>query len=516
MRATRLGWLAPVLLAAALIMLWLALDPRTPDLAGQVYRVTLFGEIGFGVWDTHWYAGHGLPGYSLLLAPLASLVGLRALAALCVFASAILFTMLAAREFGDRARLGACLFSLAAVGDIWIGRIAFALGVCAALAAALALGHGRPLVAAALAGLCAAASPVAGALLALAGLSASIALRRPRYALALAVAPAVVIGVLALLFAEGGFEPYPFRSFLATAAVLVAVLAALPREQRLLRVAGALYLAVCVLCLVVHTPMGSNIERYGVLLAGPLLLCARPRWGPLPVLALALALVWIVWGPVRETRAVSGSEATHASYYAPVKAFLAAHARGPVRLEVPLTRSHWEAALLAPSVSLARGWEKQLEERYNGVLLSSALDASNYERWLREQAVGYVALPDAALDSSSAREGRLIRAGLPYLREVFASRHWRVFEVLGSVPLLSGPGRLSSLGHDSFSMDAYARASFTLKLRFTSYWTVTRGRACVSEAPGGWTQVTARAAGRIEVAARFSLARAFASGDSCS
>ncbi len=120
---------------------------------------------------------------------------------------------------------------------------------------------------------------MAGALLALAGLSATLALRRARFVLALALAPAAVIGALALLFAEGGFEPYPLRSFVATAAVVLAFLAALPRGERLLRQGGALYLSVCVLCLLVHTQMGSNVERYGVLLAGPLLLCARPRAG---------------------------------------------------------------------------------------------------------------------------------------------------------------------------------------------------------------------------------------------
>ena len=83
-----------------------------------------------------------------------------------------------------------------------------------------------------------------------------------------------------------------------------------------------------------------------------------------------------MWGPVRETLAVAGSEATSAAYYAPVERFLAAHAGGPVRVEVPLTRSHWEAALLAPSVSLARGWEKQLDTRYDGVLLAAGLTAA--------------------------------------------------------------------------------------------------------------------------------------------
>ena len=51
-----------------------------------------------------------------------------------------------------------------------------------------------------------------------------------------------------------------------------------------------------------------------------------------------------------------------------------------MRVEVPLTRSHWEAALMAPTVSLARGWEKQLEERYDGVLLDPGLTAAGTAR----------------------------------------------------------------------------------------------------------------------------------------
>ncbi|HYM55715.1 MAG TPA: N,N-dimethylformamidase beta subunit family domain-containing protein, partial [Solirubrobacteraceae bacterium] len=212
---------------------------------------------------------------------------------------------------------------------------------------------------------------------------------------------------------------------------------------------------------------------------------------------------------------VAGDEATGASYYAPVERFLAGQGRGPVRIEVPLTRSHWEAALLAPTVSLARGWEKQLEERYDRVLLASGLTAAAYERWLREEAVAYVALPDAPLDPSSAQEGRLIARGLPYLREVRASDHWRIYEVLGATPLASGPGSLMSMGHDSFELHALSAGSFVVRVRFTRYWTLTQGSGCVGQAPGGWTSVTARAPGTVVVKARFSLARAFSSDGSC-
>jgi hypothetical protein len=519
-------------LAAALLGVWLLAAPRTPDLAAATYRANVFGQIGFAVWEAHWYGGHALPGYSLLFPPLGSWLGVRLTGALAVLASALLFERIVLDAYGPRARWAAAWFAAAVVADLWIGRISFALGVPFALAAVLALMRGRAVAAALLATVCAAASPVAGALLALAAFSFALARRRPRVFALLGAPPLVLVLVLALLFGEGGFEPYPLRSFLATVVVALVFLWALPRDQRPLRIAASVYLLVCALCVLIHTPMGSNVERYGVLLAGPLLICAwlgvrsadahaggrgamLGRGGVRALIALAVIAVWVAWGPVRETRAVAGSEATSAAYYAPLQRFLAHVPNAPVRVEVPLTRSHWEAALLAPSVPLARGWEKQLEERYDGALLSSHLDAASYRSWLRSQAVGYVALPDAALDASSAREGALIRAGLPYLREVFAGSHWRVYRVLGATPLLSGPGRLSELGLGGFGIDARTAGAFVVRVHYSRYLSLSRGAGCVGEAPGGWTRVALDAAGPARVSARFSLARAFSSAPAC-
>jgi len=525
--------------AAALLTVWLILAPRTPDLAAQVYRAGLFHRLGFAVWDERWYGGHDLPGYSLLFPPLASLLGVRLLGALSVLASVALFERLVLDAYGPSARWASVWFAVAAVGDAWIGRLAFALGVPFALAAVLALTRGRPVVAGVLAALCAAASPVAGLLLALAALSHALATRSSRSLVVLAAPVGAVVVPLALLFPEGGFEPYPVLSFAATLIVIAAFLWALPSDQRLLRIGGLVYLLACVGFLVVHTPMGSNIERYAVLLAGPLLICAlagrSPAVGPgsaatgsqaarrrraRPVVALALCViaVWVAWGPVRETVAVAGNESTSASYYVPVERFLARVAAlpsPPVRVEVPLTRSHWEAALLAPTVSLARGWEKQLDTRFDHVLLAPGLTAAAYDSWLHEQAVSYVALPDTPLDPSSAQEGRLIRRGLPYLREVFASRHWRIYAVLTPTPLASGPGRLTWLGNDSFALRATSPGRFLVRVHFTRYWTVTGGAGCVGPAPGDWTSVAVSAPGSVVVSARFSIARALGLGSSC-
>jgi hypothetical protein len=511
-----------------LLATWLIVDPRTPDLAAQVYRVGLFRQLGFAVWDEHWYGGHHLPGYSLLFGPLGALLGVRAVGVLSVLASTLLFERVARSLYGEGASWGAALFGMAAVGDVWAGRLTFALGVPLALAAGLALRREHLVWSALLAALCAAASPVAGALLGLAALTISVSMRSPRAMLVLAAPAAAVVLPLAALFPEGGWEPYPILSFTATVVVVGAFLWALPTEARVLRIGAALYLLACVLCLLIHSPMGSNIERYAVLLAAPLLLCervaaARDERGqasallaPAAVVALCGALVWVLWGPARETLAVAGSQATSAAYYAPLERFLTAHGGGLVRVEVPLSRSHWEAALLAPRFSLARGWEKQLDGRFDQVLLSPGLDAASYRRWLGREAVSYVALPDVRLDPSSAQEGRLIRAGLPYLAEVFASAHWRVYRVLGATPLVVGPGRLTALGHASFALQATAAGRFLVRVHFTRYWTFTQGHGCVRPADGGWTAVTLDEPGRGVVAARFSLGRAFATGGSCS
>jgi hypothetical protein len=490
-------------------------DPHTPDLAGQEYRVSLFRQLGLVVWDEHWYAGHNVPGYSLLFPPIAAGIGLRLTAYLCVLASTVLFQRIVHAVYGPAARWGAVAFAFAAAADVWIGRLSFALGVTFALAAVMALVRRRPLLAAALAALCSAASPVAGVLLALGGVSA---LRR-RSVLALSI-PAVAVAVaLAALFPEGGSEPYPFASLLATLGVVVLFVLALPRRQSPLRAGAGIYLIACLLSLAISSPVGSNVERYGVLLCGPLLLCAAAQArvrNPGRVAAVAAAVaawgVWVAWGPVRETSKVAGDESTTAAYYEPVKQFFAGQ---PVRVEVPLLRSRWEAALLAPDVSLARGWEKQLDERYDHVLLSSRLDAASYKGWLDENAVSYVALPDAPLDSSSAAEGRLIRTGLPYLREVFSSRHWRVYAVAGATPLVTGPGGVIELGHNRVALYAFTPGTLLVRVHYSRYLTVTRGDACVARGPDGWTDVVARAPGRIAVRALFSLSAAFGSQPAC-
>ncbi len=210
-----------------------------------------------------------------------------------------------------------------------------------------------------------------------------------------------------------------------------------------------------------------------------------------------------------------GDPSTGAAFYTPLERFLATHGGPLVRVEVPFTHSHWEAALLAPDVLLARGWERQLDTKNDPIFFKTPLTPSGYGAWLHDNAVGYVALPDVRLDGSSDEEAALIRAGAPYLREVFTSAHWRVFAVRDPAPLVSEPATLAGLGHDWFTLRFARPGRSIVRLHYTRYWALAGGHACVSSASGGWTAVSVDAPGVVRVAARFSLARALGLGGGC-
>jgi hypothetical protein len=251
-------------------------------------------------------------------------------------------------------------------------------------------------------------------------------------------------------------------------------------------------------------------------------------WRAWTLLALALPLLyWQANAPAADFAAAAGDPSTSASYYRPLLDELGRLGIGygarPARIEVVPTADHWEATFLAPSVMLARGWERQLDKRDNALFYrhSVALDAVRLRAWLSSQAVSYIALPDAALDYSARAEARLLRTAPPaYLREVWRAAHWRLFTVLDAAPLAQAPAVLTRLSSNSFTLTAPAAGSYVVRVRYTPYWTLTPGGlpatgACVREAPGGWTLVQAGGAAHLHVVADFSFARVFEHGPSC-
>jgi hypothetical protein len=71
------------------------------------------------------------------------------------------------------------------------------------------------------------------------------------------------------------------------------------------------------------------------------------------------------------------------------------------------------------------------------------------------------------------------------------------------------------MSSDSFTLHAPRAGTFTVRVHFTPYWGIASGSGCVRRAPGGWTQVQARAPGSLRVVIAFSIARVFERGSRC-
>ena len=505
---------AAMVVATVLAGVYLAWEPPSADLAAQVFRSDLFADHGFVVWSNDWYAGHYLPGYSVLYPPLGALLGPRLVGALAAVASAGLFAALAGAHYGERARLGVLWFAAATATSLLSGRITFALGVAVTLAALLALQRERATLAAALAALTALASPVAGLFLSLAGVAVAIAARtrgegpeRWRPAAIMALVAIGSVGVIALAFPTPGVEPFVLSAFVSIPAVAIAALWVLPPHERELRWGFALYGLLAVLLVVASTPVGGNLGRLGALLAGPVLALALWPRSRVALLVVGIPLLYWQWAAgVRDVSDALGDPAVERSFYTPLIAELEQQTGGePVRIEIPVTQNRWEAAYVAPEFPLARGWLRQLESGDFDLFRDGNLTPAAYRRWLDGRAVSYVAVPDADLDYLADDEAALIAGGVPYLREIWSSDAWTLYAVRRPAPLVAPRGaRLTEVGVDSFTLDTARPGTYLVRIHFTRFWRVEEGDACVAR-DGDWTRVEVQRAGEVRVAAPFSL-----------
>ena len=530
-------------LTALLGLVYVIAAPPAPDLAAASYRSWLISESGFTLWDNSWYGGHHLPAYSLLAPALGALIGPRLLAALSMVVATALFAAVIDGHFPARStRIASWWFAVGASVALLSCRVPFNLGLALALGALLAAQRGRMAAALALSAVAAVASPVAGAFLALAYVTWGLLHppRRTRAALALAVV--IPVGALELVFPEGGTQPFVASAFYPAVAGVIVIALLAGREHPELRLGAWLYALAMTASYVVPSAMGGNADRLGALAAGPVAACAlagpgvdRLRRIALIVLA-PLLLYWQANAPVADFSSAIADPATESSFYAPLVSELRTLGVGyglrPVRIEVVPSADHWEARWVAPHVMIARGWERQLDRYRNGLFYeeSETLTAARYDAWLSAQAVSYVALPDSHLDYSARAEARLLRAQQPTgstqaiasettptpdLREIWSSRHWRLFAVTPAPALVQPPATLAKLGRDSFTLRAPAPGSYVVRVRFTPYWKLASGSGCISEAHEGWTQVQARTTGAIHVVIGFSLGRIFDHGARC-
>lgn len=546
-------------ITAALSVVYLIAAPPSPDLAAATYRSNLFGRVGFSLWDNAWYGGHHMPAYSLLAPALGWLLGPQPLAALSMTVATALFAAAIAGRFPERStRIAAAWFALGAAVALLSSRVPFDLGLAIGLGALVSAQRDWRVATLALSVLTAIASPVAGAFLALAFLAWALAGPARVWPGVLTLAALAPIGLLVVVFPEGGSQPFVASAFYPALAAVLAVGALIPRRsaqhgresahrgqassarepaqeapessRRVLRIGIALYALALIGSYVLPTAVGGNVDRLGALATGPIAACALAggalsSWRTRALIVLAPALLyWQGNAPVADYSAAASDPAVHSSYYAPLldklRALGADYANPPAhpaRVEVVATADHWEAVWVAPHAMLARGWERQLD-RYRNPLFydeSAPPTAASYRAWLTREAVSYVALSDAPPDYSAQTEARLVAGAPAYLREVWRSLHWRLFAVLGARPLVQPPSRLSAVGTDSFTLNAPRPGEYTVRIHFTPYWALTSGAGCVARGAEDWTTIQARRAGDLRVSIRFSPARVFAHGHRC-
>jgi hypothetical protein len=483
-------------LTAGVILL---LAPPAGDAAAHLYRTYLI-EHGVWVWDTFWYRGdYPIFTYSLLYYPLAALVGNNALSVVTALGAAAAFAAVALRQWGRLGVWPARAFSVCAAGPLVTGTYAYGMGLAAALGALVAAQHGRRWILLALAAVTLGLSPLAFAFLVLVLASVVVARRRLTRG---DVVVGGILGVLAggqwLIIAWLGYRgSYPFGAWNLLGVGVVAgcglALAVRRPASRVLSAFFALWLCVGFVGYLVSSPFGDTVTRLRdvvlpVMLATALLADWRPRWLAITGVCLAGLYNVVPYAASVVVRSGDGRPASVA-YWQPAIDFLRAHYSADHLVEVVATESHWEAYWLPRAgIPIVRGWYRQTDIVRNDVLYRSQTTPEQYRQWLDRNAVRYVVLPDVRMDAyTGAREVPLVRSPRAGLVPVLRAGRLTVFEVPRAVGLMSGAGtaRITRLDHGWVSGWVAASGRYELRLRWSPYWRVASGNACISRTPDG-------------------------------
>jgi hypothetical protein len=483
------------------------------DLAAQVYRVNDFRTSGFTLWDFQWYGGHFTLDYTVIYPPLAALMGVIALATLSAAVATLAFTRLAEQHFGKAGRPAAFVFAAGTLVTSSIGQLTFLTGEAFALAAFWAAVKERWWVATGLALGASLVSPLAGAFVAMGAVAWALSrLGAPtqgwkagrRGAVlpigAMAAAAAAPVAIAALVFPGEGPMPYPALDYVFEAGIAVAflIVAGLKREPALAW-GSMVFIVTTTFAELVPSSLGGNVGRIEDVLALPMAVAVLWASGRLLLPMLAWPLVLSQWVPAWGAIAGPSQPSTNGAFFAALdnelRGLSAGNPKG--RVEVVPTEYHWEAAYVAPIMPLARGWERQLDVADNPLFYKDGgLTPGGYQRWLIDNGVRYVALPDAPLDSAAKAEARLVSSGtVPGLKLIWRSAGWRLYSVLGSTGIVSSPAQLVSASGNRVVIDAPVAGSVLIRVRASPYWVLDEGTGCivserdVVDADGSWITV---------------------------
>jgi hypothetical protein len=483
--------LSPVLLATVLHLIWLwLLASGGGDLAAQDAWAEFVQRHPDSAYNLAWYGGLHPFSYSVLSPYLMAAIGVRSTLMLAGILSSGLLALILRRVL-DRPLVPALWGAFSFTCNAASGRVTFGLGILFALGAVAVVwawprrwwrsrGKGRfarGAAAALLAALATTGSPVAGLFLEV--VAAALFLdRRRQAAYAIAVAPPLVVAVSAVFFPFEGLQPIPWWSALFPLLGAVPVLLLVPRTWRTVRLGALVYSVGVVLTWLIPSQVGSNVERLSLLFGVVVLLAAAPlvvsdwrsRRGAAMAVTLVVAVGWQLAKPAYDVFATTPDKAWSREL-TPLIGQLKEVGAERGRVEVVPVRSHREASALAPHVNLARGWNRQADTDRNPLFYENGgLTPDSYHEWLRRWAVHFVVLPTSSPpDGAAIEEAEIVRAGQPYLREVWSDENWRLFRVTDPLPLAEKPATVEHAGAGQVEVRVRERGAVLVRIPWSPW-----------------------------------------------
>ncbi|WP_251015305.1 MFS transporter [Streptomyces sp. ISL-99] len=455
------------------------------DLAAQDAWAEFVGRHPDSAYNLAWYGGMHPVSYSVVSPYLMSVLGVRTTMMIVGTVSSALTALILVRVKAVRNPMWCALAGVFAfLCNALSGRVTFGLGMMFAIGAVAAVfcwprrwaanRWAKAAVAAPLAGLATASSPVAGLFLGVVAAALFLNKRRPG-AYALGLAPVLVVALSSWLFPFSGTQPMSFATASLPCLFGVLVLVLVPGDWKTVRTGAAVYSVGVLLTWLIDSQIGSNVSRLPMVFAGVVLLAALPfavprtaKWYAL-VVAFTGFNVWIGFKTVDDVIRTAPA-ASWTRELAPLVNQLQEVGAEKGRVEVVPASSHREASALAPYVNLARGWNRQADMERNPLFYDDTLHSDTYREWLDRWAVHYVVLPTGgAPDSGATQEYELVRAGQPYLERVWSDANWQLFRVDDPTPLADPPATVDRAGAGELTIRVKSAGRVLIRIPYSPW-----------------------------------------------
>jgi hypothetical protein len=134
---------------------------------------------------------------------------------------------------------------------------------------------------------------------------------------------------------------------------------------------------------------------------------------------------------------------------------------------------------------------------YGGGILTGA----RYYRWLRGNAVRYVAISGGPLDWAAGAEASIVRSGPSWLVPVWHNAFWRLYRVVGAAPLASPPATVVATSPAAITLRMPRPGSTVVRVRWSPLLRASGGGTLAPHGP--WTSLTVRGPGTYSLTAPY-------------